>query len=361
VEPPVRSHTRFPRSTVTGAEFLARRRTAGTGPGDPVAPEAVEPDADETLPQAISVTALLRREGTGPHRADGPLVPRGHSRPAPAPAGAGRRYVRKATAVAGVLFAASSVFGAEAVDNAVRDRTVADDDAGAPDGGPVGPGKALRAFGGQAAGTGVGADPGAPVNGVMLASMAVSDSATAAVKDADPGIAGGAGAQPRLRSSESAVAEPSSGAGQRGGPGNGASGSGGPAGGPGGGPGKGRGPGGPGPGEPGSNARDSHSSGSGSHGSGGPGAERPASALRVALPKATTPPVKVPGAATDVPVLAHARTPAAAADTPDGGLGELDVALPNVERRKSVRREKSGVVADTSEAASRPSRRSAGR
>ena len=340
------TQTRFPRATVTAtvtvAELVARH-AAGTGPDRPVAPEAAELDADQTPTRAISVAALLRREGTGPRRADRPLVPRGHSRPAPAPAGASwRRNVRKATTAAGVLFAAGAVFGSALVDNAVPDRAAADDAAGAPDGGgPGGAGEeALRAFGAAATGTGAGA----PVNGATLAAAAlwsadaVPGSVTSAPEDGDPRFAsvGGAGAQPTFRSSVFPIGEPPRGAGRRGGraegpargggaagpqvepggPGNGGSGSGGPAGEPDGGPGEEPGKD-RGPSSAGSDERGSGNQGPG--GPSGPGTGRPAPTPSAAPHEASTPRAEVPGTATDGPVVGRARTGGQRSATPGRG------------------------------------------
>ncbi|MCH6172229.1 hypothetical protein [Pseudonocardia alaniniphila] len=70
----------------------------------------------------ISVAALLRREGRGPHAADRPLKPRGHSRPAPEHHSPSRRNARKAAAAAGALFAAGAVFSSAAVDTVASPR-----------------------------------------------------------------------------------------------------------------------------------------------------------------------------------------------------------------------------------------------
>ena len=201
----------------TVAELLARQ-TAGTELHAPVALEAVESDAEEMPTRAVSVAALLRREESGPRRADGRLVPRRHSRAAPGPAGATGRNMRRGTAVAGVLLAAGAVFGGAVIDTAVSDHPAADDEA-AGGGGAGGIGEASGALGAVAAGTDVGADPGAPVDGVALASAAVLSadvvpiSAAAARDSGDPGSA--AGAQPTSRSSGGPVGEPSSRAGDR--------------------------------------------------------------------------------------------------------------------------------------------------
>jgi hypothetical protein len=70
----------------------------------------------------ISVAALLRREGRGPHAADRPLKPRGHSRPAPELQSRSRRNARKAAAAAGAMFAAGAVFSSAAVDTVASPR-----------------------------------------------------------------------------------------------------------------------------------------------------------------------------------------------------------------------------------------------
>jgi hypothetical protein len=110
VEPPARS--RGPRSrstgTVTVAELLARY----TG--------AVLPTPPPGTGYAVSVAALLRREGRGPHMADRPLLPRGHVRLARALAAPPRHNVRRAAAAAGALFAATAVLGPSMVDDGSR-------------------------------------------------------------------------------------------------------------------------------------------------------------------------------------------------------------------------------------------------
>jgi hypothetical protein len=221
VEPRDRTPTRLTEisatATVTVAELVARHG-AGTGPAAPDSREAPEPDADVTPTPAMSVAALLRREGTGPRRADGPLLPRGHSRSALASAGASRRNMGKVTTVAVVLFAASAVFGSLFVDNSVRNRAAADDEAGLPDGGgPGGAGQALEAFGVEAvAATAAGAQLGAPVTGVTLASEALSSTRVAEDGDRSSASAGAAGAQPTVGSSEFPIGEASSSAGNEG-------------------------------------------------------------------------------------------------------------------------------------------------
>jgi hypothetical protein len=66
---------------------------------------------------AVSVAALLRREGRGPHVADRPLVPRGHARVAQPPPEPPRRNVRKVAVAAGALFAATAVLGPSVVED----------------------------------------------------------------------------------------------------------------------------------------------------------------------------------------------------------------------------------------------------
>ncbi|MCU1665200.1 MAG: hypothetical protein JWR58_5265 [Pseudonocardia sp.] len=96
--------------TVSVAELIIR--CSGREPG-------FRSEADRGSTGAISVATLLRREGRGPHAADPPLQPRGHSRPLTRPAPF-RRSMRKATAAAGVLFAAGAVFSSAVVDTVVR-------------------------------------------------------------------------------------------------------------------------------------------------------------------------------------------------------------------------------------------------
>ncbi|OLT15457.1 hypothetical protein BJF78_01885 [Pseudonocardia sp. CNS-139] len=153
---PARPHTRRTRTsstTVTVAELLARQ----AGLPVPPPPVPVEPS------RAISVAALLRREGCGPHSLDRPLLPRGHSRPEPVRK---RRRVRKATTTAGVFLAASAVIGSALVDHAVRERAVpeASSDVVVPNEAP-GSG-ALRSA--EAAGP-----AGGPVDGYTLATVAL--------------------------------------------------------------------------------------------------------------------------------------------------------------------------------------------
>ena len=99
MEPPACLHGPSSRSTstVTVAELLARYAGVAATVPPPRAPG-----------DAVSVAALLRREGHGPHMADRPLLPRGHARPPAKPAEPPRR-VRKAAAAGCALFAATAV------------------------------------------------------------------------------------------------------------------------------------------------------------------------------------------------------------------------------------------------------------
>jgi hypothetical protein len=65
----------------------------------------------------ISVAALLRREGRGPHAADGRLRPRRCYRIAPEPHMHAAQNVRKATAATCALFAAGALFGVSVLDD----------------------------------------------------------------------------------------------------------------------------------------------------------------------------------------------------------------------------------------------------
>jgi hypothetical protein len=80
------------------------------------------PQAECGPETTVSVAALLRREGRGPHAADRPLKPRGHSRPVPEHHSSSRRNARKAAAAAGALFAAGAVFSGAAVDTVASPR-----------------------------------------------------------------------------------------------------------------------------------------------------------------------------------------------------------------------------------------------
>jgi hypothetical protein len=87
-----------------------------------VAELVAHPQAEYGPETTISVAALLRREGRGPHAADRPLKPRGHSRPDPEHHNPSRRNARKAAAAAGALFAAGAVFSSAAVDTVASPR-----------------------------------------------------------------------------------------------------------------------------------------------------------------------------------------------------------------------------------------------
>ncbi|MEN3263156.1 MAG: hypothetical protein V7646_50 [Pseudonocardia sp.] len=79
------------------------------------------PSVDYGSPAPISVGTLRRREGCAPHAADRPLQPRGHSRPPAGPPEPPRRnLLRKATAAAGVLFAAGAMSATAGAENVVR-------------------------------------------------------------------------------------------------------------------------------------------------------------------------------------------------------------------------------------------------
>jgi hypothetical protein len=65
----------------------------------------------------VSVAALLRREGRGPHVADRPLVPRGHARVTQPPPTPSRHSLRKVAVAAGALFAATAVLAPSVVED----------------------------------------------------------------------------------------------------------------------------------------------------------------------------------------------------------------------------------------------------
>lgn len=111
MEPPARSHGARSSTTVTVtvAELLARYTGVAAPSAPPPGPVG-----------AVSVAALLRREGRGHHVADRPLQPRGHTRvPAP-PADPPRRSVRKAAVAAGALFAATAVLGPSVIEDSAN-------------------------------------------------------------------------------------------------------------------------------------------------------------------------------------------------------------------------------------------------
>ena len=111
MEPPARSHGA--RSSTTGTVTVAELLARYTGVAAPAAPPP-EPVG------AVSVAALLRREGRGPHVADRPLQPRGHTRVSAPPAGPPRRSVRKAAVAAGALFAATAVLGPSVIEDSAN-------------------------------------------------------------------------------------------------------------------------------------------------------------------------------------------------------------------------------------------------
>lgn len=105
---------------------------------DPLPRQSSEPVAGTP----ISVGALLRREGRGRHALDRPLVPRGHSRPAPEPVAPSRHGARKVAAAAGALFAVGAAFGGVVLNEALLGPDVDDAAPGADGAGPglAGPG-----------------------------------------------------------------------------------------------------------------------------------------------------------------------------------------------------------------------------
>lgn len=144
-----RSRHRSPHA-VSVAELLCRYETAPAIPrprtaSDPTASNRAEP---------VPVSTLLRREGRARRALDRPLVPRGHSRPAPAPAGPPLHGARKATVAAGALFVVGAVFGAGVLEEALlRPDTGAEAADGLAGGGSTGIG--ARADGERGAGPGV--------------------------------------------------------------------------------------------------------------------------------------------------------------------------------------------------------------
>lgn len=102
MDPLPRPRHRSPHA-VSVAELLCRYDTAPVIPRPRDASDPVEP---------VPVSALLRREGRARRALDRPLVPRGHSRPAPPPAQPPLHGTRKAAAAAGALCVVGAVFGA---------------------------------------------------------------------------------------------------------------------------------------------------------------------------------------------------------------------------------------------------------
>ncbi|GAA1262993.1 hypothetical protein GCM10009609_27540 [Pseudonocardia aurantiaca] len=307
--PFVRAHPSSPRTpaTVTVAELLARQ-DAGTGPEAVGAPEGDPLDADDVPTEPISVAALLRREGCGPHTADRPLLPRGHSRPVTPPPGRSRRNLGTVTAAAGVLFAAGAVFGTALVDNTLRRPTHPPDSVtNTPAGEQGGAGEALRAFIAEP-------DAGTLVSGGTLATLLFADaipgSATGALEGADPfggaidrhrvvwADGQGTGAGPTYRANVFPIGKPPDSAGPVA-------------------PADGTPPGGtpPSGGTPGGEA--------GGPGGGGPDTPARAPTVVLPLPEVSTPPVEIPGGTADVPVVGRVRTPVAT-------ISEARVAPPQV-------------------------------
>lgn len=150
MDPLPRSRHRSPHA-VSVAELLCRYDTT------PAIPRP-RPASDPTEP--IPVSALLRREGRARRALDRPLVPRGHSRPDPAPAEPPLYGARKAAAGAGALFVVGAVFGAGVLEEALLRP-----DSGAEAGGGV--------AGAGSTGIGTGADEQRGTgSGVTLASAA---------------------------------------------------------------------------------------------------------------------------------------------------------------------------------------------
>lgn len=100
-----------PPNTISVAELLARYA------GLPGACESSQ--AGYGHPEAVSVAALLRREGRGPHAAPGKLRPRGHTRLPFEPEAAPPRRFRKAAVAACALFAVGAVVGPSVLHDAI--------------------------------------------------------------------------------------------------------------------------------------------------------------------------------------------------------------------------------------------------
>lgn len=130
---------------VSVAELLCRYDTVPAVPLPRVGTDPSEP---------VPVSALLRREGRARRALDRPLVPRGHSRPAPVAVEPPRLGVRKAAAAAGALFVVGAVFGAGVLEEALlRPDAGADPADGLAEDGPAGAGSGVD--GGRAAAPGV--------------------------------------------------------------------------------------------------------------------------------------------------------------------------------------------------------------
>lgn len=175
-----RSRRRSPHA-VSVAELLCR------DDGAPAVPRP-RPASDP-----VPVSALLRREGRARHALDRPLVPRGHSRPDPGPAGPPPHGVRRAAAAAGALFVVGAVFGAGVLEESLP-RPVPGPEAGGAGGvGSTGIGAAaVRSTGSAAAltpGTGLlpAPDDPPPVTGADIGAAALPPVAGPGTGTADPG------------------------------------------------------------------------------------------------------------------------------------------------------------------------------
>ncbi|WP_211362246.1 hypothetical protein [Pseudonocardia cypriaca] len=306
MEPPGNPHRPRPRSAeaISVAELLARCQ------GAPVPPPSRRGTGD-----AVSVAALLRREGRGPHRADPPLLPRGYARVAQPPAEPPRRNVRKAAAAAGALFAATAVLGPSVLDDASV-RSVPD--AGIP--------LPLPGLHGQG--------PGAHDLAVAAVRQLFADAVPSAVDTtavAD-GEAAGRGRIAAHRSPSTVPGRAGSAAGTGSTepigvpwPGTVPPGSGVPPAGPGSWPpgGGGTGPAGPGGGSPGGEAPGGGAPGGGAPGGGGEPSRPPVIVVALSPPEVATPAVRVPSAAVDLPVAGPVRTP-------EVTVGPAVVAAPDV-------------------------------
>lgn len=157
------------------------------------APAIPRPRPASDPAEPVPVSALLRREGRARRALDRPLVPRGHSRPEPAPAVPPLHGTRKATAAAGALFVVGAVFGADVLEDSLLRP---DAGTGAGDGGGS-TGIGARADGARGAGPGVTlASTGgllpvagtAPVTGADIGAGALFPRATGlAAGSANPG------------------------------------------------------------------------------------------------------------------------------------------------------------------------------
>ncbi|HZG90236.1 MAG TPA: hypothetical protein VEZ42_08480, partial [Pseudonocardia sp.] len=152
---------------VSVEELVARCRPAPAAPTDRLLAIG-QPGPGAAGP--ISVGALLRREGRARRAADRPLLPRGHSRPAPAPpAEATPLRLRRVAGAAGMLFTVTAVLAPAVLqDLGLRpdtgSGTALDGEGGNRPGAPGAPGGVPTADGGRS---------GTPA--VALAAVVVSD------------------------------------------------------------------------------------------------------------------------------------------------------------------------------------------